>query len=118
LHTLPGSAETNKKWEDGMHQRIKGQSMVEFALILPLLIAVMLAIIDGAFLMQGYITVNHAAREAARFAISYQPNQGDCMDSNGDGSIADEPWPYCPSPGYTTDPYEDDDDYYDRRVKL
>ena len=92
--------------------------MVEFALILPLLIAVMLAIIDGAFLMQGYITVNHAAREAARFAVSYQPNQGDCMDSNGDGSIADEPWPYCPSPGYKTDPYEDDDDYYDRRVKL
>ena len=101
-----------------MHQRTKGQSMVEFALILPLLIAVMLAIIDGAFLIQGYITVNHAAREAARFAITYQPNQGECLDQDGDSITTDEPWPYCPGSGYGEDPYESDSAYYDRRVKL
>jgi len=101
-----------------MVQHRQGQAIVEFALILPLLLAVMLALIDGALLIQGYITVNHAAREATRFAVAYRPNQGECLDNDGDGIGTDEPWPYCPQPGYTTDPYENDQDYYARRVKL
>ncbi|MGC9358368.1 MAG: TadE/TadG family type IV pilus assembly protein, partial [Anaerolineae bacterium] len=101
-----------------MDPRSKGQSMVEFALIFPLLLLVLLSLIDGALLMQGYLAVNHAAREAARFAIAYQPNQGECLDNDGDGVGTDEPWPYCPNPGYGEDPYESDADYQSRRVRL
>ncbi|MBN1259456.1 MAG: Ig-like domain-containing protein, partial [Anaerolineae bacterium] len=101
-----------------MRQWKKGQSLVEFALILPLLLIVLLSLIDGALLVQGYLTVHHAAREAARWAIAYQPPQGDCWDANGNGTITDEPWPYCPVPGYQTNAYETDDEYHLRRVQL
>ncbi len=92
-----------------MRQRNKGQSMVEFALILPLLLLIFLGIIDGAFILQGYLTVNHAAREAARFAITYQPNQGECLDG-----VTTAPYPYCPA----TLGSESDTAYQQRRVQL
>ncbi len=91
----------------------RGQSLVEFALILPILLAVILGLIDGAFVMQGYLAANHAAREAARFAITYQPVQGECLDHNGDGIPSNDPYPWCP-----TTPDESDNAYYDRRVQM
>ncbi|MGC9399002.1 MAG: TadE/TadG family type IV pilus assembly protein [Anaerolineae bacterium] len=95
----------------------KGQALVEFALILPLLLGVILAIIDGAFLVQGYLTVNHAAREAGRWAITYKPRQGDCLHHNANGAPISEPWPNCPLGGYPN-PNESDEAYYRRRVQL
>lgn len=56
--------------------RERGQGLVEFALILPALLLLVLSIIEGAFLFQAYLAVQHAAREAARFAVTYQPPQG------------------------------------------
>jgi hypothetical protein len=100
-----------------MERRNRGQNMVEFALILPLLLMVLLALIDGAFIVQGYLTVNHAAREAVRFATAYQPDQGKCLDRDRDGVYTDEPWPYCPI-DYAENDYETDEDYYERRVRL
>lgn len=100
-----------------MERRNRGQNMVEFALILPLLLMVLLALIDGAFIMQGYLTVNHAAREAVRFATAYQPDQGKCLDRDRDGVYTDEPWPYCPI-DYAENDYETDEDYHARRVRL
>jgi len=44
-----------------------------FALILPALLMVVLSIIEGALLFQSYIAVQHAAREAARYAVTYMP---------------------------------------------
>lgn len=45
-----------------------GQSVVEFALVLPILLLVLLGIIDfGRVLSTGYV-VSHAARDAARYA--------------------------------------------------
>jgi hypothetical protein len=90
-----------------------GQSLVEFALIIPVLLGVFFAIIDGAFLVQGYLAVNHAAREAARFAVSYQPNQGECYDYNGDGNPNNDGWPWC-----TTDTGESETVYHARRVEM
>ncbi|MDW8067346.1 MAG: TadE/TadG family type IV pilus assembly protein [Anaerolineae bacterium] len=54
----------------------RGQSMVEFALVLPVLLLIIFLIIEGALILQGYLAVQHAAREAARWAITYQPPQG------------------------------------------
>lgn len=52
----------------------KGQALVEFALVLPLLLALLCAIIDFGWLYYNQITLNNAAREGARFAvIHYDP---------------------------------------------
>lgn len=49
--------------------------MVEFALVLPLLLLVVLGIIDFGFMFQRYEVVTNAAREGARVAVL--PGYGD-----------------------------------------
>ena len=83
-----------------MLKRQKGQGMVEFALILPVLLLIILAIIETALIFQGYLTVQHAAREAARWAVTYNPEKG----MNLDGSVFD--------------PTESDPEYWARRVDI
>ena len=52
----------------------KGQAMVEFALVLPFLLALLCGIIDFGWLYYNQITLNNAAREGARYAvIHYDP---------------------------------------------
>jgi Flp pilus assembly protein TadG len=46
----------------------KGQSLVEFALVLPLLVLLLFGIIDFARIFHVYLTMDHAGREAARAA--------------------------------------------------
>lgn len=46
----------------------KGQSIVEFALILPLLVLMLFGIIDFARIFHVYLTMDHAGREAGRAA--------------------------------------------------
>jgi Flp pilus assembly protein TadG len=48
--------------------RERGQATVEFALVLPLLVMVALAIIQVALVVRDHVDVVHAAREAARAA--------------------------------------------------
>jgi Flp pilus assembly protein TadG len=50
-------------------RRQRGQSMVEFALILPLFLVLTLAIVDLGWALKSYITVTNSAREGARFGI-------------------------------------------------
>ena len=47
----------------------KGAELVEFALVFPMLLVVMLAILDFGFLFQRYEVLTNAAREGARVAI-------------------------------------------------
>ncbi len=109
-----------------MKNKWRGQGLVEFALILPVLLMVVLGIIEASLVVQGYVTVQHAAREAARFAVTYQPIQGACLDQDRDGQIEDgirhdaddrAPYPACPIDGWGN-PSETDEDYYERRAKL
>lgn len=44
----------------------RGQSIVEFALVLPLLLTIMLGIINFGLICYNFINVNEAAREGAR----------------------------------------------------
>jgi Flp pilus assembly protein TadG len=46
----------------------RGQSLVEFALIVPVLIFLLLGIIDFGRVFHAYLTIDHAGREAARTA--------------------------------------------------
>lgn len=43
-----------------------GQSLVEFALVLPLLILLLFGVIDFGRVFHAYLTIDHAGREAAR----------------------------------------------------
>src|SRR4051812_7577974 len=52
--------------------RSVGQSLVEFALVAPILLLVIFGIIDIARLIQAQVTINNAARQAIRFAITGQ----------------------------------------------
>ena len=63
--------------------RSAGQGLVEFALILPLLLMLLLGIVEGARIAWAFVTVQEAAREAARYAVSGQP-----YNENGD------PWTF------------------------
>ena len=74
----------------------KGQGMVEFALILPVLLLMLLGVIEAARVIWAYMTVQTAVREAARYAVSGKPYAGDagsayCTDPAGDPN-ASTPW--------------------------
>ncbi|QSO48169.1 TadE/TadG family type IV pilus assembly protein [Alicyclobacillus mengziensis] len=51
---------------DGAGER--GQSLVEFALVLPILLLLLLGIIDFGRVLSAYYVVDHAARDAVRYA--------------------------------------------------
>ncbi|MDI3534994.1 MAG: hypothetical protein PWQ82_1359 [Thermosediminibacterales bacterium] len=44
----------------------EGQSVVEMALLLPLIFLILAGIIEFSMMMNSYLTISHAAREAAR----------------------------------------------------
>jgi len=112
----------------------RGQSMVEFALVLPVLLLVIFLIIEGALILQSYLAVQHAAREAARWAITYQPPQGCKLEGNPTARdhcdpsdpctnlSANPPFVYPPYdyrlPGNNCDPQEDLAEYNARRVAM
>lgn len=52
-----------------LRRRTRGQAMVEFALIFPLILLVILMFIEVGRVVYGYSALNHAVREGARFAI-------------------------------------------------
>lgn len=45
-----------------------GQSLVEFALLMPLILLLLMAIIEFGFMFNAYITLTSASREGARLA--------------------------------------------------
>lgn len=51
------------------HRERGGQSTLEFALVIPLLLLLLLGLVDLARLMWAYESLSHAAREATRYAI-------------------------------------------------
>ncbi len=57
----------------------KGQAVVELAIMLPILIFVLMAILEGGRIFTGYIEIQTAARDGARYA-SIRCNQDDVPD--------------------------------------
>ncbi len=55
--------------------RERGQATVEFALVLPVLVLGLLAVLQVGLLVRDHVAVVHAAREAAR-AASVDPDPG------------------------------------------
>ncbi|MFN2270239.1 MAG: TadE/TadG family type IV pilus assembly protein [Anaerolineae bacterium] len=55
-----------------MSNKRKGQGLVEFALVLPVILFAFCVIIESGRLFHAYTTVQHAAREGARYAVTGQ----------------------------------------------
>ena len=47
----------------------KGQALVEFAIILPVLLLILLGIIEFGLMLNSYLTIQNASREGARLGI-------------------------------------------------
>lgn len=47
----------------------KGQALVEFAIILPILIFILAGIIEFGMMLNSYLTIQNASREGARYGI-------------------------------------------------
>lgn len=60
MHTLDSTEQTRRKR--------KGQTLAEFALTLPILLVLMFGIIEFARIFQAWVTLQNAARAAARYA--------------------------------------------------
>jgi Flp pilus assembly protein TadG len=54
------------------HRRTAGQSLVEFALMLPILVLLLVGVFDLGRAFQVMITLNNASREAARFGTLHR----------------------------------------------
>lgn len=50
----------------------KGQSLVEFALVLPILMMLILGMVEFGWILNGKITITSAAREGARAAVIFK----------------------------------------------
>lgn len=72
---------SNRRGSD-FRRRRRGQALVEFALIAPMLFLLIIGIIELGRLVFFYHTINNAAREGARYAIVHGENS---------------PWDRCPS---------------------
>ena len=55
------------------HFKNRGQGLVEFALVLPVLVLILLGIAEGAHVIQAYIAAQNAVKDAARYAVSGKP---------------------------------------------
>jgi Flp pilus assembly protein TadG len=58
-------------------RREDGQSLLEFALIVPIFLLIVMATIDFAWGLRAYITITNSAREGARLAVTLGPNDPD-----------------------------------------
>jgi Flp pilus assembly protein TadG len=50
-------------------RRESGQSLVEFALVFPIFLLILMAIVDFGWAFRGYIVATNAAREGARWGV-------------------------------------------------
>ncbi len=58
-------------------RRSRGQGLVEFAMVAPLLFLLIFGIVESGRFILYYHTLNHAVREGARYAIIHGPNADD-----------------------------------------
>ena len=58
-------------------RREDGQSMVEFALILPIFLLILCGIIDFGWLFYNQLSLNNACREGARYAVVHTADDAD-----------------------------------------
>jgi hypothetical protein len=63
------------------HLGDSGQTLAEFAMVLPILALLIFGLVDTARLYQSWVTMQHAAREGARYGVT---GRIDCLDPSPD----------------------------------
>ncbi|HEY69336.1 MAG TPA: pilus assembly protein [Anaerolineae bacterium] len=66
----------------GWVSKIRGQSMTEFMLALPIMLLMMFGIVELARLVQAWLAVENAARFGARYAVTGDYDPAYCADAN------------------------------------
>jgi len=81
----------NRKISQRHHWRFpkRGQGALEFALLLPVVLMLIFAMIEVARLFQAYMVVENAARYGVRYAQTGEYDPSHCVDLDGDGSLCD-----------------------------
>jgi hypothetical protein len=104
-------------------RREGGQAVAEFALIAPIFLLLIFGLIDTARLYQSWVTIQHAAREGARYGVTGRadcaaptPSRPNCIefvtrnqtnaltDNVADVTIGTRAWEY---PAFASPPTED-----------
>lgn len=76
------------RWRTAKEKRTdRGAAAVEFALVVPILILVLIGIVNFGFVLAQQISLNNAARQAARYAVVDGPT---CGDIQNEGMLAAE----------------------------
>jgi len=70
----------------------KGATLVEFAIILPLLILLLFAIIEFSLLMYNQAMVTNSAREGARYGVVWAPSYASFAVANPDFDVSENPY--------------------------
>lgn len=85
-----------------LHKDDEGQSLLEFALVLPVLLLVLLGIIDFGRVLSAYYIVDAAARDAARYAsIGASDSTVQTAIQNDTSALRGTPtWSISPTGGY------------------
>ncbi|CAG0936622.1 hypothetical protein TFLX_05503 [Thermoflexales bacterium] len=73
---------TKLRTHPSSRRRSRGQAMVEFALILPVLLILLMVLIEVARLFSAWLIVENSAREAARYAITGLFDPANCTDGD------------------------------------
>ncbi len=63
-------------------RRSRGQALVEFALILPVLLMILMVVIEAARLFSAWLILENVVREASRYAVTGQFDPAHCSDAN------------------------------------
>ncbi len=106
-------AKIKQRW---MRRRQKGQGLVEFALIIPLLLLLIGAIIEFSYAMYTYIALQEMARMGVRYAVTGTYNKGYCDDAaTALGLTADD---YDATTGYDCNVPSTKTDYEDKTNRL
>jgi Flp pilus assembly protein TadG len=71
-----------------LDRRESGQELVEYAMILPLLLVLLVGIIEFSIVIFSYETIANAAREGARIAIIPASNDADVIAAVVDRALA------------------------------
>jgi hypothetical protein len=69
-------------------RRTNGQALVEFALVIPILLMLMMGIVDFGRLMFALVSISNATREASRYASVPGPDEENPQTTNCDGIVS------------------------------
>jgi hypothetical protein len=72
----------------GRTRRFRGQGVVEFALVLPVLLLVIFMIIELARVLHAYLVIENGARYGVRYAVTGEYNDVYCADGGDPGATA------------------------------